>query len=88
MITVSANNELYHPIKAMTIAAISLFIVYLLHFWGERKFKIDDAVAAVAVHGYAGFFSRLIRGLYSCARRLLRMQNMLRSSPSVSFSVP
>ena len=27
VITVSANNELYHPIKAMTIAAISFFIV-------------------------------------------------------------
>ena len=33
-----------------------------LHYWVERKFKIDDAVGAVAVHGYAGVIGLLICG--------------------------
>ena len=36
--------------------------MYKLHFWVERKFKVDDAVGAVAVHGYAGFFGVVIAG--------------------------
>ena len=33
-----------------------------MHFWVERKFKVDDAVGAVAVHGYAGFAGVVIAG--------------------------
>jgi len=36
--------------------------MYKLHFWVERKFKVDDAVGAVAVHGYAGFIGLVIAG--------------------------
>ena len=59
IIAASAGNDLYHPIQAMMIAAITVPVIYKLHFWVERKFKIDDAVGAVAVHGYAGFFGML-----------------------------
>ena len=62
LITASAGNDLYHPIQAMIIAAIGVVIVYRLHYWVERKFKIDDAVGAVAVHGYAGFIGLIICG--------------------------
>jgi len=37
-------------------------IAYKLHYWVERRFKIDDAVGAVAVHGYAGFAGLVICG--------------------------
>ena len=37
-------------------------IAYKLHYWVERKFKIDDAVGAVAVHGYAGVVGLIICG--------------------------
>ena len=62
VITASAGNDLYHPIQAMVIAAVGVVIVYRLHFWVERKFKIDDAVGAVAVHGYAGVVGLIISG--------------------------
>jgi len=62
VITASAGNDLYHPIQAMIIAAVGVLIVYRLHYWVERKFKIDDAVGAVAVHGYAGFIGLVIAG--------------------------
>ena len=62
IITASAGNDLYHPIQAMLIGGIGTFIAYKMHFWVERKFKIDDAVGAVAVHGYAGFVGLVICG--------------------------
>ena len=62
IIGASAGNDLYHPIQAMLVGAIVVVIVYKLHFWVERKFKVDDAVGAVAVHGYAGFLGVCIAG--------------------------
>jgi len=62
IITASAGNDLYHPIQAMIIAAIGVVFAYKMHYWVERKFKIDDAVGAVAVHGYAGFIGLVIAG--------------------------
>ena len=62
IICASAGNDLYHPIQAMLIGAIGVVIAYKMHYWVERKFKIDDAVGAVAVHGYAGFVGLVICG--------------------------
>ena len=41
---------------------IGVVVAYKLHYWVERKFKIDDAVGAVAVHGYAGVAGLIICG--------------------------
>ncbi len=62
IITASAGNDLYHPIQAMLIAGVGTYCAYKLHYWVERKFKLDDAVGAVAVHGYAGFIGVVIAG--------------------------
>ncbi len=62
IIAASAGNDLYHPIQAMIIGGIGTAIAYKMHFWVERRFKIDDAVGAVAVHGYSGFFGVVIAG--------------------------
>ena len=62
IITASAGNDLYHPIQALLIGAIGVVFMYKMHFWVERKFKIDDAVGAVAVHGYCGFIGVVIAG--------------------------
>ncbi|MEQ9489806.1 MAG: ammonium transporter [Alphaproteobacteria bacterium] len=62
VIAASAGNDLYHPIQAMLIAMVGVWVVYKMHFWVERTFKIDDAVGAVAVHGYAGFFGVVVAG--------------------------
>ncbi len=62
IIASSAGNDLYHPIQALIIAGIGVVFMYKLHFWVEKKFKVDDAVGAVAVHGYAGFFGVVIAG--------------------------
>jgi ammonia channel protein AmtB len=62
VIGTSAGNDLYHPIQAMIIAAVIVVIIYKLHYWVERRFKIDDAVGAVAVHGYTGVLGVIIAG--------------------------
>ena len=62
IITASAGNDLYHPLQAMIIAGIGVAIMYKLHYCVERRFKIDDAVGAVAVHGYAGVVGLVICG--------------------------
>ena len=62
IIAASAGNDLYHPVQAMLIAALGVVFRYKMHYWVERRFKVDDAVGAVAVHGYAGFFGVVVCG--------------------------
>ncbi len=62
LIAASAGNDLYHPLQAFIISIVGVFIAYNMHHWVERTFKVDDAVGAVAVHGYAGFFGVVICG--------------------------
>jgi ammonia channel protein AmtB len=62
IIGASAGNDLYHPVQAMIVGALGALVAYKMHYWVERRFKIDDAVGAVAVHGYAGFFGVFICG--------------------------
>ena len=62
VISASAGNDLYHPIQALILGFVVVCIIYKLHYWVERRFKIDDAVGAVAVHGYAGFIGVVAAG--------------------------
>ena len=62
VIGASAGNDLYHPLQALIIGGIVPVICYKLHLFVERRFKIDDAVGAVAVHGYGGFLGVVIAG--------------------------
>jgi len=63
IIAASAGNDLYHPVQAMIVGGAGVLFMYKLHYWVERRFKIDDAVGAVAVHGYAGCFGVFVAGL-------------------------
>ena len=62
IIGASCGNDVYHPYQAMIIAGVVAYCTYKLHFWAENTFKIDDAVGAIAVHGYAGTIGLLISG--------------------------
>lgn len=62
IITASAGNDLYHPLQAALIGAFGAWSAYRLHNWVERRFRIDDAVGAVAVHGYAGSVGVIVAG--------------------------
>jgi len=62
VITASAGNDLYHPLQAFLIGAFGVWCAYKLHHWVERRFQIDDAVGAVAIHGYCGTFGVMLCG--------------------------
>ena len=62
IITASAGNDLYHPYQAFFIAVGGVWCGYKLHYWVERTFKIDDAVGAVAIHGYCGTIGVIVAG--------------------------
>ncbi|MDA8030292.1 MAG: ammonium transporter [Alphaproteobacteria bacterium] len=62
LICASAGNDLYHPLQSMFIGAFGAWAAYRLHGFVERRFKIDDVVGAVAVHGYAGCLGLVIAG--------------------------
>ncbi len=47
----------------MLIGGAGTAFMYKIHFFVERRFKVDDAVGAVAVHGYAGCFGVVIAGV-------------------------
>jgi ammonia channel protein AmtB len=46
----------------MLIGGGGAILAYKMHYWVENRFKIDDAVGAVAVHGYAGFYGIVVAG--------------------------
>lgn len=62
IIAASAGNDLYHPLQAFLIAGAGTAIAYKLDGWVTHRFKVDDPVGAVAVHGYAGFFGVVVAG--------------------------
>jgi ammonia channel protein AmtB len=62
LVSASAGNDYYHPIMALIIASVGTMMAYKLHNFVERRFKIDDAVGAVAVHGYCGVFGGVVAG--------------------------
>ncbi|MBL8895413.1 MAG: ammonium transporter [Rhizobiales bacterium] len=62
VISASAGNDLYYPTQALLIGAIVPAVCYKLHYYVERRFKLDDAVGAVAVHGYGGFLGVVVAG--------------------------
>ncbi|OBF24986.1 ammonium transporter [Mycobacterium sp. ACS4331] len=78
VIGVASGMDLYHPALAFVIAftagAIAPFIGRLL-----EKFKIDDVVGAVSVHGGVGLYSVLVAGVF------LHGYPNTDGNPSVSF---
>ena len=63
IITASAGNDLYHPFQAFFVAVAGVWCGYKLHYCVEKKFKIDDAVGAVAIHGYCGAIGVVVTGV-------------------------
>ena len=48
--------------QAFLIGSIGVWCAYKLHYWVERRFQIDDAVGAIAVHGYCGVIGVVLCG--------------------------
>jgi ammonia channel protein AmtB len=62
IISASAGNDLYHPVMAFAVGGLGSATAYYFNNMLERRFKIDDPVGAVAVHGYGGVFGTVVAG--------------------------
>lgn len=63
VISVASGMDLYHPALAFVIALAGGALVPYIGKLLDR-FKIDDVVGAVAVHGGAGIFSIVMAGIF------------------------
>jgi ammonia channel protein AmtB len=58
----TSGMDIYHPLQMTGFAFIGCIFAYKVHYFVEKRFRIDDAVGAVAVHAYAGIFSVIVCG--------------------------
>jgi Amt family ammonium transporter len=65
VISVSAGADIYSPSLDYLIAIIGGACAVYVGNYIERRLRIDDAVGAVAVHGFSGFLSPLMVGLFA-----------------------
>ncbi|MCY0963934.1 ammonium transporter [Parathalassolituus penaei] len=80
IITVAAGLDLYYPGLAFLLAiggGASMPLVGKL----VEKMGIDDAVGAVAVHGWCGFLSLVLVGVFASG-----YPNVAEGAPAISFS--
>jgi len=63
IVSISAGCDYYFPLQSFLISLVTTFIVYKSYHWLEEKFKFDDAIGAISIHGFAGFWGLLIAGI-------------------------
>jgi len=65
VISVSAGADVYHPSLGYLLAASGGLLVVYVGQWIERTLRVDDAVGAVAVHGFCGFYGIFLVGIFA-----------------------
>jgi Amt family ammonium transporter len=65
VITVSAGADVYHPSLVYLLSMFGGAFAYWVGGIVEKRWKIDDAVGAVAVHGACGFLGLLYVGIFA-----------------------
>jgi ammonia channel protein AmtB len=65
VISVSAGADVYHPSLAYLLSFTGGMLAVWVGTWIERQLRIDDAVGAVAVHGFCGFYGVFLVGIFA-----------------------
>ncbi len=65
VIGVSAGADVYAPTLAYLLSMLTAVLAYYAGQVIERRFRVDDAVGAVAVHGVSGFLGLLWVGIFA-----------------------
>jgi ammonia channel protein AmtB len=65
VITVSAGADVYAPSLDYLLSIFGGGTAVYVGNFIERKMRVDDAVGAVAVHGYSGFLGIVMVGLFA-----------------------
>jgi ammonia channel protein AmtB len=64
VVAVSAGADVYHPSLTWLLAIFGAVFAYKVGTWQETKMRVDDAVGAVAVHGWTGFLALILMGIF------------------------
>lgn len=65
LVGITAGCALVSPVSAMIIGVLCGIIVSISVDVLDKKFKVDDPVGAISVHGVCGFFGTLFVGLFA-----------------------
>ncbi len=65
VITVSAGADIYHPSLAYVLATGGGMAAVWVGGYIEKRLRVDDAVGAVAVHGFCGFLGVFLVGIFA-----------------------
>jgi ammonia channel protein AmtB len=65
VISVSAGADVYAPSLAYLLSFSGGMACVWVGNWIERQLRIDDAVGAVAVHGFSGFYGIFLVGIFA-----------------------
>ena len=65
VISVSAGADVYAPTLGYLISMASAAMAVYVGTWIEKKMRVDDAVGAVAVHGFMGFLGMFWVGVFA-----------------------
>jgi Amt family ammonium transporter len=65
LVGITAGCAVVSPISAMIIGVLCGIIVSISVDVLDKKFKVDDPVGAISVHGVCGFFGTLFVGLFA-----------------------
>lgn len=65
VISVSAGADVYQPSLVYLLSIFGAIFAYWFANLLDRRFRVDDAVGAVAVHGAAGFLGMLYVGIFA-----------------------
>ncbi len=64
VIAVSSGADVYHPSLTYLLAMFGAAVAVWIGTWQEEKMRVDDAVGAVAVHGWVGFLGVVLMGIF------------------------
>jgi Amt family ammonium transporter len=65
LVGITAGCGVVPPWAALIIGALAGFVLMWAEKFVERTLKVDDAVGAVAVHGFCGFFGLIMVGVFA-----------------------
>jgi len=65
VVAVSAGADVYAPSLTYLLAMAGAAFAVWIGTWQDKKMRVDDAVGAVAVHGWTGMLGVLFMGIFA-----------------------
>lgn len=60
LVAITASAPFAMPITAMIVGSLAALVMIISSEWLERKWKLDDAISAISVHGVVGMMGTIL----------------------------